>query len=348
MSLVQTLMQPIRTRLRPNLGKNELRPSRYGVWDFYKSQSNTATGILTDDVRAAIKRSMGNTVVVPVLDAESVTIGNVRACTVPDSENTSKLVTLVFVTYAFGFTMTPAQHFNNDVSYQADFDRKFMKYLLKFANVLDTAAAANLNSNKNTYWPAEVTAYYPQVGNALQVTQAQKNDFYNSAQSVLNTMDYYEQTHVIASETGAPLWRRLDNQGANNGTNESFQLDPYIPHFSNRITNGAGVQSTGYLVPEGYVAVENRNDPDAIAGSRVGNNLKTWEQVDMPLVNMQMAAYYYEDCADRSALHAGTTNLTRTKVEGYEWSTDVCFINNYNSAPASRYNPIVKFEVSAT
>jgi hypothetical protein len=290
---------------------------------------------------------MGNTVVVPVLDAEAVTIGNVRACTVADSENTSKLVTLVFATYAFGFTMTPQQHYNNQINYEVDWRRKMDKYLLKFAEVLDTAAVANLEANRNIYFPAALTAYYPVVGNALQVTQAQKNDYYNNLSSIIRTMDFYENIHVISSETGRPLWQRLQNQGTGNAVNESFQFAGYTPHFSNRITNAAGVQSTHYAVANGYVGVENRNDPDAIAGSRVGD-IKVWGEADLPLVNLRVGTYYYEDCADRSALHAGTAHLTRTKVEGYEFSTDICFVNAYNSAPATRYMPILKAEISAT
>jgi hypothetical protein len=281
------------------------------------------------------------------LDAEAVVISNVRACTVADSENTSKLVTLTFVTYSFGFTMIPAQHFNNDVSYQADYDRKMEKYLLKFAATLDSAAVSNLSANKNTYFPADITAYYPVVGNALQVTQAQKNDFYNQLEAVHNTMDYYGKIHVIGSTSAMPMVNRLDAQGAGNGTNEQFQLGGYEWHTTNRLTNGAGVQATTYSVPEGMVAVENRNDIDAQAKSRTGNG-KVWDEVTLPIVNMKVGSYYYDDCADKSALHAGTASLSRTRVEGFEFSTDVVFVNSYNSAAASNYGPILKAEISAT
>ena len=348
MSLVLTLMQPLRTKYQANgMDKLEIRRSRYGAWDFYQRQSQLSTGVITPEIRTFIKKSMGNTVTIPVLDAEDVVISNVRACTVADSENTSKLVTLTFVTYSFGFTMTPSQHFNNDVSYQADFDRKLEKYLLKFAATLDSASVANLSANKNIYFPADITSYYPVVGNALQITQAQKNDFYNQAGAIANTMDFYGNLNVISSVTGMPMVNRLGAQGAGNGINEQFQLAGYDWSYTNRLTNGANVQSTAYLVPDGYVGVENRNDPDAIMKHRVGSH-KIWDEVQVPIVNMKMASYYYEDCADKNALHAGTTHLTRTKVEGFEWSTDVVYVNAYNSNAAGRYSPIVKAEVATT
>lgn len=348
MSLVLTLMQSLRASYTARgLDRNEIRRSQYGAWDFYQRQTGLATGIVSPEIRKLVGQSMGNTVQVPVLDAEDVTITNVRACTVADSENTSKLVTLTFVTYAFGFTMIPAQHFNNDVGYQADFDRKMEKYLQKFASTLDTASRNNLENNKNVYNPAAITAYYPVVGNALQVTQAQKDDLFNNATAILQTMDFYGGTNVVASTSLKPIINRLAAQGAGNSVNQDFQFNGYEWNFSNRITNGAGIAATAYLVPDGMVGVLNRNDPDAIARSRVGTH-KLWDIVRLPLVNMDVASYYYEDCADKSALHAGTAALTRTKVEGYEFSTDVVYINSYNSNTATRYNPIVKVEVSAT
>lgn len=347
MSLVETLMQPLRSKYTAKtMDKNEMRFSRYGAWDFFQNQTALGTGILTPEVKQLIKGSMGNTVKVPVLDAEDVVISNTRSCTVADSENTSKLVTLTFVTYSFGFTMTPSQHYNNDVAYEQDFQRKLEKYLLKFAATLDTAAVNKLNTDKNQYFPADLLAYYSQSGNALQVADADKNDFYNNLEAIMNTMDYYDRINIIGSTSSKPLVNRLDAQGAGNGINEAFQLGGYAWNYTNRIVNNEGVSATVYAVPDGYVAVENRNDPDARAGSRVGTS-KEWSEVQVPIVNMLMGSYYYEDCANKSALNAGTAHLTRTKLEGFEWSTDVCYVTAYNSDPAARYSPILKAEMLA-
>ena len=349
MSLVATLMQPLRQRYIGNgLDRLEQRRSRYGAWNFYQQQTAMAGGIIDPALRATIKRSMGNTIQIPVFDTEDVVITNTRSCTVPDSENTSKLITLTFVTYSFGFTMIPSQYFNNDIGYENDFTRKLEKRLQKFALTLDSASVNNLSANKNTYFPADIAAYYPTVGNALQITQAQKNDAYNQFGAIMNTMDLYgANVNVISTQSGMPMVNRLAAQGAGNAINESFQFGGYEWFYTNRMTNGAGVQSTMYLVQDGVVGVENRNDPDAIMGSRIGE-VKEWDEVDMPLVNLRMASYYYQDCADKSALHAGATHLTRTRIEGFEWSTDVVFVNAYNTNPPGRYTPMLKVEVSAS
>ena len=102
-----------------------------------------------------------------------------------------------------------------------------------------------------------------------------------------------------------------------------------------------------YAVQEGSTAFENRNDPDAVMKARIGDHI-VWDEIDMPIVNLKMGSFYREDCGDAAGLHAGTTGLRRTKREGFEFSTDVVFATAYNSAMASRYNPILKATISAT
>lgn len=346
MALANTLTQSLRTKYPNNFDKNENRLSRYGAWDFFKKDTKAPGTIFTSDIVENIKKSFGNSVVIPVIDGEDVAIGNVRSCTVVDSENTSQLVTLTFITYAFGFTMFPAQHYNNDIKYQQDYDRKLKKYLVKLASVLDTQCITTVEAAKNQIF-TDLTGYYPEVLDALQIDQAEKNDFFNNAESILHTLDFYDNPHILANTALGPLWRRLDNQGSSNGTNESFQLPPFTPWMTNRIANGAGVQITGYLIQEGTCAMENRNDPDAVLGSKVGTQMQ-WEEVQMPIVDLKMGSFYREDCSDASGLQAGATGLTRTKKESFEFSTDICFQTVYNKNLAANANPIVKFEIATT
>jgi hypothetical protein len=336
-----------------SLDKNEARGSRYGAYDYFREDAARPDSIFDQDIRAKIKASFGNSVVVPVIDAKTVTIGNVRSCTIADDENTSKLVTLTFTTYAFGFTMYGAQYFNNDVKYQADFNRKLKNYLNQFAALLDSQGITTLENAKNQFWTG-VTAYYPQVANALQVTQAQKNDYYNNLQSIMETMDFYGKPHIISNVSGQPMVRRLVNQGAGNAINEEFQLSPYDWHWTNRIANGVGIQSTHYAVQEGTCAIETRIDPDSIAGNRIGDFVE-WNQVNVPLPNtpygIEMGSLYRKDCVDGSALQSpntGVAGLTATMKESFQWSVDVVTATAYNSSPTTRYNPIVKTEISAT
>jgi hypothetical protein len=340
-------MQSLRTKYPNNLDKNEMRQSEYGAYEFFRSDTNNPNGIMDADTRDNIKKSFGNTVVVPVLDGPDVEIGNVRSCTIPDKENTSQLVTLTFATYAFGFTMYPAQYYNNDIKYQADFDRKFLAYLIKFAETLDSLCINVLETNKNTF-AGNLAAYYPFTSSSLQVADAEKNDYYNQLNTITREMNYVGKPSIITSYGWFPVVERLRNQGAGNATNEAFQLSGYGEFYATpRITVPGGAKAVQYAVENGSVAIENRNDPDAILGHRIGDHM-VWEEVDVPLVNLRMASFYREDCTDARNLQSGTAGLTRTKKEGFEFSTDIVTMVAYNRNTATRHQPILKSTLSAT
>lgn len=346
MSLVNTLMQSIRTRYPNNLDKNELRPGEYNALKFFQEDTNSADSIMDAGIRADIKRSFGNSVVVPVLDAPDVTIGNVRSCTIADKENDSNLVTLTFATYAFGFTMYPAQHYNNDIKYQADFDRKLRAYLLKFADTLDLACVNVLETNKNTY-AGNLAAYYTFSSSALQIPDAGKDDMFNQLNTIVREMRFPGTPNIISSFGLMPLVERMGNETNGTSVDNAFQLAGYDFYPTNNITVPGGARSVFYAVADGTVAMENRNDPDAILGHRIGDQM-IWEEVDVPIVNLRMGSFYREDCTDARNLHAGTTGLTRTKKESFEWSTDIVFMTAYNSDTVNTHQPILKGIVSAT
>lgn len=350
MSLVLTLTQSLRAQYQATLDKNESRASRYGAWDLFNTQSKAGNSIFTEDIRAKVKQSFGNTVTVPVINYNAgVTIGDVRSCTVADSENTSALVTLTFVTYVFGFTMYPAQYENNDIKRQADFDRKMSDRLNLLAATLDTASVSHLETNKNIFWTGITGVPYSITSNSMQVPQASKNDFYNQAQSILERMDFYGAPQIATSPHGGPLVRRNLAQGQGNETNQNFQFDPYTFWWTNRITPESGFESKGYIVQDGTLAIETRVDHDARMGHSIGDEIQ-WGTVQMPLPGtihgIELASYYRKECADGSPLSAGTTNNTRTLREMFEFSVDVCYASAYNSSPSTRFSPIVKFEVS--
>lgn len=349
MSLVNTLMQPLREEYSGRYDKNESRPSRYGAFDFMSEDGRRPSSIFSQDLRDKIRMSFDNTVQVPVIQANDITISNVRSCTIADDENTSVLVNLVFVTYAFDFTMYPSQYRNNDIKYQEDFTRKLNDRLIKFAATLDSQAIATMESNRNQFFTG-LTDFYPNTGNALRVSAAQQNDYYNNLQAIKETMDFYDEVEIVSSTKGSPLVRRLDNQGSSNATNESFQIDPFAFRFTNRIANGAGVNSTHYAITHGSTAIETRIDPDAEANAMIGDGQIMWEAVNVPLPGsnetVRMGSFFRADCADASNVAGpASAGLTRSKKESFAWSADFVFGVAYNSNPAGRYGPILKTEI---
>lgn len=351
--LANTLTQSLRTQYPSNLDKYEDRLSEYGAWALFKMDTMSPESIITPDVIETAAGSMGNTLTIPVIDGDDVTIGNVRSCTIADYENVSNLITVTFVTYQFGFTMVPAQYQNNDIKYQADFDRKLLKYLKKFAATLDSAAVAKLEADKtqvmNSAFIGLGQKYGALAGNAIQVTDAQKNLIFNDLTSIQAEDDFYGRYNVLGSQTLRSVVGEYANQGAGNATNTQFQFGEYDFGYSNRVTVGAGNAATFFSMPKGTLATFNRNEPDARLGSQIDSN-NYWEEVQVPIVDLTMGVHYSRECADNSGINggAGAAHLTGSMKESFIWSTDVAFITAYNSNPVTNAGPIFKGEISAS
>ena len=351
--LANTLTQSLRTAYPSNLDKYEDRLSEYGAWALFKMDTVSPESTITPDVIEMAAGSMGNTLTIPVIDGDDVTIGNVRSCTIPDYENVSNLVTVTFVTYQFGFTMVPAQYQNNDIKYQADFDRKLLKYLKKFAATLDSAAVAKLEADKtqvmNSAFIGLGQKYGDLVGNAIQVTDAQKNLIFNDLTSIQAEDDFYGRYNVLGSQTLRSIVGEYANQGAANATNTQFQFGEYDFGYSNRVTVGAGNVATFFSMPKGTLATMNRNEPDARLGSRI-NSENYWEEVQVPIVDLTMGVHYSKECADNSGINGGVggAHLTGSMKETFIWSTDVAFITSYISDRVADAAPIFKGEIAAS
>lgn len=346
-NVVATVLQNYISDYSGRLDKNEQRPSNYGALRLAQAQTADPTSILSPEVEANIARSFNMNVQVPVVNYKDIAIGNVRSCNIMTDGLTSQLVTLTAVTYVWGFVAYPMQHYENYVSYQQTINRLMEAGLQKLAATVDTAVVNQLETNKNQYFPQAMLDFYPQAGNAFQVPQAEKNDFYNQFNSILETADFVGNANVLTNPIGMAMVRRFTNQGQYNATNEAFQFLDYDWFRTNRLVNGgAPIESTLYGVAPGSIAIKGRVDPDARRRARIHDG-KYWDTFpNAPHVNMDLGVFYQSDCADASALQAaGLSRLTRTQIESWEFSTDVFYISPFNSNPAGRYNPIFKAEI---
>ena len=350
--LANTLTQNLRTDAPSNLDKYEDRLSRYGAWELVKEDTNDINSIVTPEVIEKAKMSIGNTLQIPVIDGADVTIGSTRSCTIADTENVSNLVTVSFTTYSFGFNMIPAQYQNNDIKYQQDFNRKLVKYLKKFAATLDTAAVTAIEAAKSQVWGSSFVGLGKKYGalaaSAVQVTQAQKNLIFNDLTAMMAEDDFEGTYNVLGSTTLKSTVGQYANQGAGNSTNTMFQFGEYDFKYSNRVTNGAGVESTFYAMPKGTTATFNRNEPDAILGSKVDES-EYWELVQVPIVELEMGVKYKKECADNSSINGGSGagHLTGSMKETFIWSTDVAIITAYNRDAVTLAGPVHKGEILA-
>lgn len=349
MSFADTVIANYQSMHANGLDKFEQRPSRYGGLDLFQKQNAESEGILTAQDKENIKRSFGVPVQIPVVDYKNITIGNARTCNLQSEALDSAIINLVFVTYSWGFSMHPARNYENLVSYQNEFNRKMDAGIQALAATLDSQCITTLDNNLNQFYPQSILDFYAQTGNVLQVPQADKNDLYNNILSINETMDYYSSLDILNNPIHMAQVRRLAAQGAGNSENEAFQFLGYNWRSSNRVTNSAPtVESTMYSVVPGSVAYETRLDPDSKSRRRIHES-KYWTVIpNAPLVGHDLGVYYQADCTDASALEATGTRLsgfTNTVVESWQMSHDACFVAVYNSDPATRFNPINKFEV---
>lgn len=350
MSLIDTLIDPLRSGYSGQLDAKEWRASRYGALEAFREQSKGPDKILSDEDITNIKKSFGIYSRIPVLDMPTVSIGSVRNCIVQPDQNNSRMVVLTFVSYVWGFTMIPSMYVNNTIKYEMDFQKKARKYLLQLLKVMDAASLAKLNTDRNTVF-GNLTYEYPVIGNALQVPAAKREDVYNQITGIMGTADYPAGSYDVVANSGhEPLVNKLARNGNQNADNTRATLIGFDNKYTNNMTQNAGVRDTLFVIPDGTLAIENRNDPDARMGSRALGGGQQWDEVDMPMLEMKVGSYYTDRCADATTIFptAETQGLTRAKMEGFEFSTDVTYVTSYVSDRATKIAPIQKIEISAT
>ena len=290
-NLVETLMFPLRQQYPNNFDKHENRDTNDGATQIFVKQSTDPLSILDDQLRTNIENSFDRTLQIPVFDHEEVVIGDTRSCTMCIEGPDSKIITIDSYTVVICFDMVPSQHNNNDVAYQALFNKKLTNRLLKLKEFIDQKRVDKLEANKNQHFPQELLDFYSVNGDAFQIAQADKNT------AIMSTMRFLGSPDVLVNPIGMPIVTRLMNQGSANGENQSFQFMDYrMFHTSNQVVNGdPALESTGYIVAPGTVATHSRIDPDARRGTDLGT--KRWETVNnVPIINMDMGLFYQADC----------------------------------------------------
>lgn len=345
MSYVETLIQPLIAEYADGgFDKNELRMPSVGAWDCYVKNSPL---FFQPDVVSKIKMSDESVPVkVPAIDAtpyDSISIRNVRSCTSPLDDGTSRLITLNFETIVFSIQMVKAQYGNNYISYQQDFNRKLREKIFKTMKILNARALTNLEANKNVFDDV-IDDFYTVTSNDIQVPLAGHDDFYNQLSAIMGAIDYdASNVDIIADWQQKPIVSRYTNQGAGNQTNLQFQFGPYNYYFSNGITTGSN-KSVLYAAVPGNFGVETRVDPTSKMRDSISES-EYWDVITLPILGIEAGVRYSKACADRSAIQS---QLTSTPVESFEFSFDITYANSLVSSTSTMYAPILKVDFLAS
>lgn len=343
MSLVLTRTQNMRAN--SNLDKYEYRPSRYGALDLFMVQSNDPTGILTPELKEKARLSIHSTLETPVIDYDGgVTIGNTRTLTIADDENTSRMVEITFNTYAWGFTIAPAMYMNNEIGIQRDFETKMMKYIYKFAKVLDEAALSALAANKTQVMANPLL--YDFSGNTVNGAWLQRENMFGDLNVMMGANDFYGTCHIVGDPGVESIMRKLQQHGLYNDVNKQNEFGDKIVHLTNNIAAAEGLYAQGYAVNQGSVGMLTRFERDCLLGTKSADGHE-WGIATLPLLNMPVGTYFYDSVGDYSGIAgAATADMTRTRKEHYGFAVDVAFLTAYNSDSESLPSPIIGFSVS--
>ena len=344
MSLIATRLQNWRIQ-NPELDRNMTRPCEYGALDFFIQQTDAPNSIISPNLRDRAFASMGNTVQVPVINYDGdVTVSNVRSCTIADAENTSALYTVVWKTYAVGFTMVPTLYMNNEISYDHDFARKMEKICRALANALDVDAVAALEAQKTQVF--KDLLQYQQVSNVINVPKQMATEILGDINPIMRANCYPETIHVIGNAGIDSLIRKLAQHGIYNDVNKRMEYDNKIIHYTNNVVNGEGKNGTFFAVVDGNVGVLTRVDREALR--RASANFHEWDVVRLPFIDLPVGSHYYTAVGDQSGIAGdASADMVCNVKEYFGFSVDVAYIIAYNSDAEHVANPIIKAQIAA-
>lgn len=347
MSLVATLAQNFRAE--SDFDKFENRIGVAGMYDAFKRQTSSPMSFITPDLTTKALASTGRNVLIPVINYKDVTIRSTRPVTIAADENTSALYTVAWTTLAYGFKMYPAQHMNNEISYQRDFNKKFQAMIQKMKSTLEGLAITAVETGK-TQVIGEVTGGHTFASNVVSETGIAKlADSYiiSDLPSMMASNDYESMgMDVIGNQGFRGIMNRQEGFGEFNSENKTLPFGEKFFHFSNNISNATGKSATGYAISDGALGLLTRVERDAMLGttSRTGHQ---WDIVNVPMLDLNMGSYFYEEVVDASGLAgAATADMTRTKAEVFDWAIDVAFLFAYNSDRATIASPAIKFDIA--
>lgn len=344
MSLIGTRVQNWRIE-NPELDRNIFRPREYGALNFFIEQTNAPSSIISPNLRDRAFASIGNTVQVPVINYDSdVQVRTVRSCVINDDENTSSFVTVVWATYAIGFTMVPAAYMNNEISYEHDFLRKMEKTCRALAHKLDVGAVAALDANKTHVFKTLLN--YTQAGNVVQVPTQMATEILGDIGPIMRANNYPEHIHIIANAGVDSLIRKLAQHGVYNDVNKRMEYDNKVLHYTNNVIDESGKMGTMFAVADGNVGILTRVDREALRRTRA--NFHEWDVVRLPYIDLPVGSHYYTAVGDQSAIMGDTTaDLTCAVKEYFGFSLDVAYMVAFNNSPNNVANPIIKAAIAA-
>ncbi|QDP50438.1 MAG: putative structural protein [Prokaryotic dsDNA virus sp.] len=336
---------------RSGFDKFESRPSQWGAWQLFQSDTMAGGGIVTPNLQERALAAIGSTLKTPVINYDgTIAIRSTRPLVIPQSENTTALVTISFTTFAFGIREYPALYVNNYITREEDFANKMKQRLFALGNAVDTACLTALDAAKTQVLSDTLGARYGLVANVVTGALAEQDSIIGDLNLLQGGNDFYGFQNVVGNNSLQSLLRnRLTEQGEFNQSDKSYQMDDKKFFFTNRLGNAGTDKATGFSVEPGSVGFLYQFEPDSLLETETSNH--KWGKTVLPLLNIPVGTYTYDGVEDATAggsnpAGAAGAELSRTSYKAYDFAGIFAFVTAYNSAPATLAGPVMKFAVA--
>lgn len=332
------------------MSKNSLRMGEYGALELFVEQSRMAGGIVNQEMRDRIFRSVGRTVQIPVYDPNgNIAVTTSRSCVVADAENTSKLYTVVWANVSSGFTMVPNLYHNNEFSYEDDWIMKYRTMEDKLGDALDVLAVAALAAGQTQVFAQQLG--YTVTGNSVQVPYTKRVNIFGDVKGMMRANRYRgDELHIVGNAGAEAVIRNLQSFGRENAQNLDREFAGNRLHYTNNVANAAAAGGTSYsgaffAVAPGMVGFLSRVSRPELARTktRLGHE---WGTEVLPGLGLEFGFHYYESVGDMSAIAGNASaDMICDKKEHFGFSLDVAFITAYNASISTIANPIIHADI---
>lgn len=336
MSIVQLKRQNARGVYPSETDRQELRQQEYG----YINMAANSTPLLVNSINQdIIKNSWGAPATqIPVFQKDVGTAtASTMTCTFIDNDAEAALMNVTFVSAHVGFRIIPRMTDQSDIVTEAqDFMRQFSDKEEALANFLETAIYNALDtaaaSTSNSAFIGAGAKYGALVGDAVQVTAAQSQFWFNDLKSIFQADNFRRNGIDVIGDAQLPSFvNQYVNQGSGNGTNSAFQFNGYQFQYSNSTVTTGGATSTGFAMPQGSVAIISKVSPDARANRVSMSEGVRWSVETSELLGgLELELMVKDDCAD-VALITGNTDDTNALVKQYQMGLNCAIITPYNT-----------------
>ena len=258
------------------------------------------------------------------------------------------MATVTFVKAHVGFRVIPRLTDQSDIVTEAqDFMRQYSDAEESLADYLETqiytavdgAVAATYNSAF-----VGAAARYPLLVNALQVATANQPFFFNDAKSIMMADDFSRSGLSVIGDAQLPSFvNQYVNQGSGNNQDTSFQFNGFQFGYSRTTVTSAAAVSTGYVMPEGSLAVISRVNPDAQFNRSSESGVRWTVEKSELLGGLDMEMMIKDECADMAAI-TGNAADTNALVRSYQLGINAAIITPYAPAASGTNTGIKKFD----